>query len=182
MKRSVMSISLLVLACLVVSAAAQTAETTTDLFAQEKNDQQCHCEPTPPGTGESNVKAYLKDFQPNQNNWNYPSYAACIDLDGDKPLEWRKRYGWTGFCGKAGPRGRNACGCCIKVTNSATKASEIVRVIHTCGSGALELDRETAFTPIDTTGEGNDADYLTVDYEFVECGDSVHSSLPVYSQ
>ncbi|KAE8659978.1 hypothetical protein F3Y22_tig00116959pilonHSYRG00161 [Hibiscus syriacus] len=118
MGRSVMSIGLLVLGCLVCSAAA--------------------CEPTEPGTGENNVQARLVDFMPNQNNWNYPDYAACIDLDGNKPIEWRQRYGWASFCGRVGPRGRNSCGCCIKVTNSETGESVTVRVIHTCGGEAMD--------------------------------------------
>ncbi|KAK8502392.1 hypothetical protein V6N11_047979 [Hibiscus sabdariffa] len=117
------------------------------------------CDPIPPGPGDSNVTAYFSDdYNPVQNNWTYPSHAACAALDGD-------------ICGK-----------CLKVTNTEKKVSVTVRIMDTCGAGALELDHETGFDPIDVDGCGNAAGHLTVDYEFVKCEDEVDSPLLVYSQ
>jgi hypothetical protein len=31
-------------------------------------------------------------------------------------LSWRRKYGWTAFCGPAGPRGRDSCGKCLSVS------------------------------------------------------------------
>ncbi|KAE8724869.1 Sodium Bile acid symporter family isoform 1 [Hibiscus syriacus] len=140
------------------------------------------CNPTPPGPGESNVRAdYSKDYNPIENDWTYPSHAECAIKDGGKPLEWRKRHGWTGYCGKYKTfNPEDNCCKCLKVTNTDTKDSVTVRIMDTCGGEveALVLDYETAFKPIDTDGKGYEAGHLTVDYEFVECDDDVL----VYSQ
>ncbi|KAK9017226.1 hypothetical protein V6N11_079708 [Hibiscus sabdariffa] len=111
------------------------------------------CDPPPPpppaAPGETNVIAYWADYDPQKNNWNYSAaQVACNALDGGKPLEWRQRYGWTGYCGKVlGPELKDICGKCLKVTNRRTKDEEIVRIVDSCGSDALELDLTTAFTP-----------------------------------
>ncbi|XVF31124.1 hypothetical protein REPUB_Repub16aG0118700 [Reevesia pubescens] len=129
--------------------------------------------PPPPGPGETNVEAYWTDYRPLKNNWSMnAANVFCAEVDGDKPLEWRSKYGWTGFCGKVGPQGISACGKCLKVTNRGTEAEEIVRIVDTCGTGPLEMDLETAFNPIDTDGSGRKLGHLMVDYEFVDCGDS----------
>ncbi|XP_022742085.1 wheatwin-1-like [Durio zibethinus] len=142
----------------------------------------CDAVPPPPaGPSESNVTAYWTDYNVTNNNWDYhAAKVSCAAVDGDKPLEWRSKYGWTGFCGSVGPQGEDACGLCLKVTNTATNAEEIVRIVDACGSGGLVLDLETAFRPIDTNGNGYAQGHLTVDYEFVDCGDS--SQVLVYSQ
>ncbi|KAE8720892.1 hypothetical protein F3Y22_tig00017996pilonHSYRG00005 [Hibiscus syriacus] len=105
------------------------------------------CDPTPPGPGESNVRAdYSKDYNPIENDWTYPSHAECAIKDGGKPLEWRKRYGWTGYCGKYTTfNPEDNCGKCLKVTNTDTKDSVTVRIMYTCGGEveALVLDYET---------------------------------------
>ncbi|KAE8729667.1 Wound-induced protein WIN1 [Hibiscus syriacus] len=140
------------------------------------------CDPKPAGPDETNVLAYYsEDYNPLENNWTYPSHAACYALDGGKPYEWRKRYGWTGYCGKYGSNAEEICGQCLKVTNTRTDDSIIVRITDTCGTGALELDYETAFKPIDTDLQGHRDGHLTVNYEFVNCDDDVGSPL-VYSQ
>ena len=80
----------------------------------------CDAVPPPPASpGESNVTAYWTDYNVTNNNWDY--YAkpvSCASVDGDKPLEWRSKYGWTGFCGNVGPQGLDACGLCLKVRNT----------------------------------------------------------------
>ena len=71
----------------------------------------------------------------------------------------------------------------MQVTNTATKAEETVRIVDACGSGGLELDLDTAFHPIDTDGNGFKQGHLTVDYVFVDCGDSSQeNTVLVYSQ
>ncbi|GMI65213.1 HEVEIN-LIKE, pathogenesis-related 4 [Hibiscus trionum] len=141
------------------------------------------CDPEPAGPSESNVTAYETDYAPIANNWTYPSHAACYAKDGGKPFEWRSKYGWTGYCGKEGTDPEHICGKCLKVTNKApANVSEVtVRIMDTCGLGALELDLETGFKPIDPDRQGIHDGHLTVDYEFVNCGDELDSPL-VYSQ
>jgi hypothetical protein len=41
--------------------------------------------------------------------------AYCSTWDASKPLEWRRKYGWTAFCGPVGPRGQASCGRCLRV-------------------------------------------------------------------
>ena len=89
MKR--ISISIVFLACLVASTAAQS---------------------------ESGVIAYWTDYNVTDNNWDLnASNVSCATVDGDKDLEWRSKYGWTGYCGSAGPQGEEACGKCLSVRN-----------------------------------------------------------------
>ncbi|OMO71894.1 Barwin [Corchorus capsularis] len=152
------SLSILLLASLVGFAAAQSGSGGD-------------------GPGESNVTAYWTDYNATHNNWDFnASHVSCARILGRKPLEWRKKYGWTGFCGSVGPQGDAACGLCLRVTNyidNETKAEEKVRIVDACGgAGALELDFETAFMPIDIDGNGNSTGHLNVDYNFMDCDDS----------
>jgi hypothetical protein len=41
--------------------------------------------------------------------------AYCSTWDANKPLAWRRQYGWTAFCGPVGPRGQASCGRCLRV-------------------------------------------------------------------
>ncbi|KAK8593981.1 hypothetical protein V6N12_046054 [Hibiscus sabdariffa] len=83
-----------------------------------------------------------------------------------------------------GPELKDICGKCLKVTKRRTKDEEIVRIVDSCGSDALELDLTTAFTPIDSDGKGYAAGHLVVDYQVVDCDDDddVDSQLRLYSQ
>lgn len=66
----------------------------------------------------SNVRATYHLYNPAQNNWDLNKVGAyCATWDANKPLSWRKKYGWTAFCGPAGPKGQAACGRCIQVKN-----------------------------------------------------------------
>ncbi|XP_060667697.1 pathogenesis-related protein PR-4-like [Ziziphus jujuba] len=94
--------------------------------------------------------------------------AFCATWDADKPLEWRCKYGWTAFCGPAGPRGQAACGKCLRVTNTATGARATVRIVDQCNNGGLDLD-VNVFNEIDTDGRGQDQGHLMVSYRFVSC-------------
>lgn len=65
----------------------------------------------------ANVRATYHFYNPAQNGWDlYRVSAYCSTWDGNQPLEWRQRYGWTAFCGPAGPRGRDSCGRCLRVS------------------------------------------------------------------
>ncbi|KAK3441845.1 hypothetical protein EUGRSUZ_B02122 [Eucalyptus grandis] len=103
----------------------------------------------------SNVRATYHYYNPDQNGWNLNAVSAyCATWDANKPLAWRKKYGWTAFCGPVGPRGQEACGKCLR-----------------CSNGGLDLDYNTIFRPLDTDGNGYNQGHLTVNYQFVNCGD-----------
>src|SRR5262249_49101188 len=64
----------------------------------------------------SNVKARYHYYSPENNGWSLSDVNAyCAAFDADKPLAWRKQYGWAAFCGTVGPTGEAACGKCLKV-------------------------------------------------------------------
>ncbi|GJN25238.1 hypothetical protein PR202_gb13038 [Eleusine coracana subsp. coracana] len=118
----------------------------------------------------SNVRATYHYYNPQQNGWDLNRVSAyCSTWDADKPLSWRQKYGWTAFCGPVGPRGRDSCGKCIKVTNRGTGASIVARIVDQCSNGGLDLDYETVFKKIDTNGQGYQMGHLQVDYQFVNC-------------
>lgn len=58
----------------------------------------------------------------------------------------------------------------MQVTNTATNAQATVRIVDQCSNGGLDLD-VNVFNQIDTNGIGYQQGYLTVNYEFVNCGD-----------
>ncbi|KAJ4832635.1 MAP kinase kinase kinase Win1 [Turnera subulata] len=140
---SSLTVLLVLLACLVATAAAQSA---------------------------SNVRATYHLYNPAQIGWNLNTARAyCSTWDANKPLEWRRRYGWTAFCGPVGPRGQASCGRCLRVTNTRTGAQATVRiVVDQCSNGGLDLD-VGVFRQIDTDGTGNARGHLIVNYRFVNC-------------
>ncbi|KAJ4832631.1 MAP kinase kinase kinase Win1 [Turnera subulata] len=139
---SSLAVLLVLLACLVATAAAQSA---------------------------SNVRATYHLYNPAQIGWNLNTARAyCSTWDANKPLEWRRRYGWTAFCGPVGPRGQASCGRCLRVTNTRTGAQATVRIVDQCSNGGLDLD-VGVFRQIDTDGTGNARGHLIVNYRFVNC-------------
>ncbi|GLT95162.1 hypothetical protein SLE2022_128590 [Rubroshorea leprosula] len=119
----------------------------------------------------TNVRATYNFYHPAEHNWDLNAVGAyCATWDANKPLAWRKKYGWTAFCGPVGPHGQAACGKCLLVTNTATGAQATVRIIDQCSNGGLDLDANV-FNQIDTNGSGRAQGYLTVNYKFVNCGD-----------
>jgi ABC-type glycerol-3-phosphate transport system substrate-binding protein len=67
----------------------------------------------------SGVRATYNFYNPQQNNWDLNAVSAyCATWDASKPLSWRMKYGWTAFCGPAGPTGQAACGQCLLVSSS----------------------------------------------------------------
>lgn len=102
--------------------------------------------------------------------------AYCSTWDANKPYSWRSKYGWTAFCGPVGPRGRDSCGKCLRVTNTRTGAQTTVRIVDQCSNGGLDLDINV-FRQIDTDGVGNQQGHLIVNYQFVNCGDNVNVPL-----
>ncbi|XP_010278163.1 PREDICTED: pathogenesis-related protein PR-4-like [Nelumbo nucifera] len=119
----------------------------------------------------SNVYASYHYYQPEQHAWDLNAVSAyCSTWDADKPLSWRSKYGWTAFCGPVGPTAQDACGKCLLVTNTATDAQATVRIVDQCGNGGLDLDWGV-FQQLDTDGNGYNQGHLTVNYDFVNCGD-----------
>lgn len=117
----------------------------------------------------SNVRATYHLYNPQQNGWNLNAVSAyCATWDANKPLEWRRKYGWTAFCGPVGPRGQAACGRCLRVTNTRTRAQETVRIVDQCSNGGLDLD-VNVFRRLDTDGNGNARGNMIVNYQFVNC-------------
>ena len=149
---------------------------TTDQFCLPSNGCQSNCKRRV-GGGESasNVRATYHFYNPEQVGWDLRAVSAyCSTWDADKPLAWRKKYGWTAFCGPAGPRGQASCGKCLRVTNSRTGAQTTVRIVDQCSNGGLDLDAGV-FRRLDTDGQGNAKGHLIVKYQFVNCGDGTTS-------
>lgn len=66
----------------------------------------------------SNVRATYHIYNPEKINWDLKAASAyCSTWDANKPLEWRRKFGWTAFCGPVGPRGQASCGKCLTVRN-----------------------------------------------------------------
>ncbi|RWR88870.1 pathogenesis-related protein 4 [Cinnamomum micranthum f. kanehirae] len=117
----------------------------------------------------SNVRATYHKYNPAQNGWDLNKVSAyCATWDANKPLAWRKKYGWTAFCGPAGPTGQASCGKCLRVTNTGTGAQTTVRIVDQCRNGGLDLE-EGVFKQIDTNGKGYQQGHLIVNYAFVNC-------------
>ncbi|GLJ07180.1 hypothetical protein SUGI_0060540 [Cryptomeria japonica] len=130
------------------------------------------------GGGEQafNVRSTYHEYYPERNNWNlYAVSAYCSTWDGEKPLWWRQKYGWTAFCGPVGPSGQASCGKCLRVTNRETGSQATVRIVDQCSNGGLDLDINV-FMQLDTNGQGNARGHLMVDYQFVDCGDGENSN------
>ncbi|KAJ0079592.1 hypothetical protein Patl1_23286 [Pistacia atlantica] len=198
--RSFSSLCLVFLAIMVTTAAAQQCGRqaggktcannlccsqygycgSTDAYCSPAQSCQSNCKSSGSGGGgssggggesASNVRATYHFYNPQQNGWDLMAVSAyCSTWDANKPLAWRQKYGWTAFCGPAGPRGQAACGKCLRVTNSGTGAQATVRIVDQCSNGGLDLDA-AVFKQLDTDGRGNAQGHLIVNYQFVNCGD-----------
>nr|GLL25691.1 pathogenesis-related protein P2-like [Ipomoea trifida] len=117
----------------------------------------------------SNVRATYHLYNPQNINWDLRTASAyCATWDADKPLEWRKKYGWTAFCGPVGAHGQPSCGKCLRVKNRDGGAQETVRIVDQCANGGLDLD-VNVFNRLDTNKQGYAKGHLMVDYQFVAC-------------
>lgn len=66
----------------------------------------------------SNVRATYNYYNPQNINWDLNTASVyCATWDASQPLSWRSEYGWTAFCGPAGPTGEASCGKCLQVIN-----------------------------------------------------------------
>ncbi|CAN0892814.1 Pathogenesis-related protein PR-4B [Linum grandiflorum] len=109
------------------------------------------------GQRASNVRSTYHLYNPQKIGWDYIKASVyCATWDAKKPLAWRKKYGWTAFCGP--------------VTNRGTRARTTVRIVDQCSNGGLDLD-VNVFRRTDTDGKGYARGYLMVDYQFVNCRD-----------
>ncbi|KAL0675671.1 hypothetical protein Bca4012_003652 [Brassica carinata] len=103
----------------------------------------------------SNVRTTYHYYYPEQNGWDlYKVSAYCSTWKGNQPLEWRRKYDWTAFCGP--------------VTNTATGAQATVRIVDQCSNGGLDLD-DGVFKQLDTNGQGYARGNMIVNYAFVNC-------------
>lgn len=147
---------------------------TSDDHCNPSKNCQSNCRSSGTGGGgesASNVRATYHYYNPDQNGWDLNAVSAyCSTWDANKPLAWRRKYGWTAFCGPVGPRGQASCGKCLRVTNTGTGAQVTVRIVDQCSNGGLDLDAGV-FRQIDTDGRGNAQGHLIVNYQFVNCGD-----------
>lgn len=117
----------------------------------------------------NNVRATYHLYNPQNIGWDLSAASAyCATWDANKPLWWRQKYGWTAFCGPAGPHGQASCGKCLRVTNIATGAQATVRIVDQCANGGLDLD-VNVFNKLDTNGQGYNQGHLQVNYQFVNC-------------
>ncbi|KAF6173437.1 hypothetical protein GIB67_027132, partial [Kingdonia uniflora] len=145
---------------------------TSDDHCLPSNNCQSNCKSGgSDGQSASNVRATYHFYSPAQNGWDLNRVSAyCSTWDANKSIGWRQKYGWTAFCGPVGPRGRDSCGKCLKVTNTGTGAQTTVRIVDQCSNGGLDLD-EGVFRQLDTDGSGYARGHLIVNYQFVSCGD-----------
>ncbi|CAB4285637.1 unnamed protein product [Prunus armeniaca] len=110
----------------------------------------------------SNVRATYHIYNPEKINWDLKAASAyCSTWDANKPLEWRRKFGWTAFCGPVGPRGQASCGKCLTVTNVRTGTQAKVRIVDQCSNGGLDLD-QGVFKRLDTDGQGYAQGHLRV--------------------
>ncbi|CAN6372665.1 unnamed protein product [Urochloa humidicola] len=118
----------------------------------------------------TNVQAKYTRYNPKENGWDLRWVNVyCARWDAEKPLSWRQQYGWAAYCEPWGSGSHSYCGQCMKVTNRATGAWILARIVDKCTAGGLELDYETVFKKIDKDGQGSKKGYLKVDYKFVSC-------------
>uniref|UniRef100_A0A803MF19 Barwin domain-containing protein n=1 Tax=Chenopodium quinoa TaxID=63459 RepID=A0A803MF19_CHEQI len=65
----------------------------------------------------ANVRATFHIYNAQSIGWDYNKASVyCATWDANQPLSWRQKYGWTAFCGPAGPTGRASCGKCLRVS------------------------------------------------------------------
>eukprot|EP01018_Ginkgo_biloba_P031376 Gb_35484 [translate_table: standard] len=120
------------------------------------------------GQTQSNTYTTYNDYSPASHNYALDG-LYCATYDSNQPLEWRKQYLWTAFCGQAGgPMGPSLCGRCLQVTNPATQQSVTVRILDQCSNGGLDLETD-AFNAIDSNKAGYNAGHLSTTYTFVNC-------------
>ncbi|KAF7817826.1 pro-hevein [Senna tora] len=119
------------------------------------------------GESASNVRATYHYYQPEQHGWDLNAVSAyCSTWDASKSYAWRSKYGWTAFCGPAGPRGQASCGKCLRVTNAGTGAQVTVRIVDQCSNGGLDLD-VGVFNRLDTDGRGYQQGHLIHNWDLL---------------
>nr|ADO24163.1 class I pathogenesis-related protein 4 [Ficus pumila var. awkeotsang] len=144
---------------------------STDEYCSRSKGCQSNCGGGGDGASANNIRATYHYYNPEQNGWDLNAVSAyCSTWDAGKPYSWRSKYGWTAFCGPAGPTGQASCGKCLRVTNTYTQAQLTVRIVDQCSNGGLDLDYNTAFRKLDTDGRGYQQGHLIVNYQFVDCG------------
>ncbi|KAE8720897.1 hypothetical protein F3Y22_tig00017996pilonHSYRG00029 [Hibiscus syriacus] len=116
--------------------------------------------------------AYWTDYKVIENDWSPTKvgvYCSQFPEYEYETFEWRSKYYWTAFCGPEILKPQSRCGLCLKVTNTSNGKSVTVRVLDTCTRTSLDLDYPAFFEIMDDKGMQDR--HLTVNYEFVDCGD-----------
>nr|P02877.2 RecName: Full=Pro-hevein; AltName: Full=Major hevein; Contains: RecName: Full=Hevein; AltName: Allergen=Hev b 6; Contains: RecName: Full=Win-like protein; Flags: Precursor [Hevea brasiliensis]AAA33357.1 hevein (HEV1) precursor [Hevea brasiliensis] len=154
---------------------------STDEYCSPDHNCQSNCKDSGEGVGggsASNVLATYHLYNSQDHGWDLNAASAyCSTWDANKPYSWRSKYGWTAFCGPVGAHGQSSCGKCLSVTNTGTGAKTTVRIVDQCSNGGLDLD-VNVFRQLDTDGKGYERGHITVNYQFVDCGDSFN---PLFS-
>ncbi|KAF2298416.1 hypothetical protein GH714_023517 [Hevea brasiliensis] len=126
----------MLLLCLVATAIAQ----------EHRHGQKAQARPNDKGESASNVRAAYHFYNPEDNGWDLLIISSyCSTWDADKPYDWRSKYGWTAFCGPVGPQGQEACGRCLRVTNTGTGAEATMRIVDQCSNGGLHRIPATGY-------------------------------------
>ncbi|TVU03087.1 hypothetical protein EJB05_51415 [Eragrostis curvula] len=129
----------------------------------------------------SNVRATFNFYRPQQINWDLNAASAfCATWDAGRPLSWRSKYGWTAFCGPAGPTGQASCGKC-----PLGEEHEDRRGDHSEDRGPVQQRRAGTWTSTrrsarSTPTAGRPGRHLTVDYQFVDCGDTDDAAMAAF--
>ena len=81
----------------------------------------------------SNVRATYNLYNPEKINWDLNTASAyCTTWDAGMSFAWRSKYGWTAFCGPAGPTGQASCGKCLLVRTEDSNGDRCVSNIFLC--------------------------------------------------
>ncbi|CAL4987092.1 unnamed protein product [Urochloa decumbens] len=73
----------------------------------------------------SNVHATYYRYKLKDNEWDLNSVNAyCAPWDANKPLWWRKQYGWAALCDDSWSSGHGYCGKCIKHSNLVVRIGD----------------------------------------------------------
>ncbi|CAN1271670.1 unnamed protein product, partial [Linum perenne] len=113
-----------------------------------------------------------RNYKTKENNWTLTPELYCSTWDAGEPLDWRRKYGWVGYCpDQRLPIGEEICGKCLRITNRRTWDYTTVRIVDQCRLKyrKIEVDYETVFKPLDTDGYARKIGQMWVEFHFVSC-------------
>ncbi|EFJ04999.1 hypothetical protein SELMODRAFT_137944 [Selaginella moellendorffii] len=117
--------------------------------------------------GQAQVYTTYNQYDPAAKNYQLDG-LYCATYSAHQPLSWRSQYKWTAMDASLG-MGPQMCGQCLEVvTNIATGAQIVVRVLDQSSNGGLDLETD-AFNTIDTDGGGYASGHLYTSYTSFSC-------------